>query len=67
MVLDKKENMARAMAKRVASRLVNRLSELEINALVDKLFGTQVPNYTPSGQKTLVMMELNQLEELFLK
>ena len=67
LVLDKKENMARAMAKRVASRLVNRMSELEINALVDKLFGTQVPNYTPSGQKTLVMMELNQLEELFLK
>ncbi|PIQ19719.1 MAG: DNA mismatch repair protein MutL [Cytophagales bacterium CG18_big_fil_WC_8_21_14_2_50_42_9] len=67
LVLDKRENMARAMAKRVASRLVGRMTELEINALVDKLFGTQVPNYTPSGQKTLVMMELNQLENLFLK
>jgi len=67
LVLDKRENMARAMAKRVASRLVNRLTDLEINALVDKLFGTQVPNYTPSGQKTLIMMEMNQLENLFLK
>jgi len=67
LVLDKREHMARTMAKRVASRLVGRMAELEINALVDKLFGTQVPNYTPSGQKTLVMMELNQLENLFLK
>jgi len=67
LVLDKRENMARAMAKRVASQLVSRMTDLEINALVDKLFGTQVPNYTPSGRKTLVMMELNQLENLFLK
>jgi len=67
LVLDKRENMARAMAKRVASRLVSRMTDLEINALVDKLFGTQVPNYTPTGQKTLVMMEMNQLENLFLK
>lgn len=67
LVLDKKEKIAQAMAKRVAARLVSRMSDLEINALVDKLFATQVPNYTPSGQKTLVMMELSQLENLFLK
>ncbi|GEO06736.1 DNA mismatch repair protein MutL [Adhaeribacter aerolatus] len=67
LALDKKELMARAMAKRVASRLVNRMTEVEINALVDKLFATQVPNYTPSGQKTLVMMDLNQLQHLFGK
>ena len=67
LVLDKKETIARAMAKRVATRLVSRMTDLEINALVDKLFATQVPNYTPSGQKTLVMMELNQLEALFQK
>jgi DNA mismatch repair protein MutL len=67
LALDKKENMARAMAKRVAARLVTRMTEPEINALVDKLFATQVPNYTPSGQKTLVMMDLNQLQHLLGK
>jgi DNA mismatch repair protein MutL len=67
LVLDKKETIARAMAKRVAARLLSRMTDLEINALVDKLFATQVPNYTPSGQKTLVMMELNQVEALFQK
>jgi DNA mismatch repair protein MutL len=65
--LDKRENLARAMAKRLASKLQPRMSDLEMNSLVDKLFGCEVPNYTPGGQKTLVIMELGQLHELFLK
>ncbi|WP_242916370.1 DNA mismatch repair endonuclease MutL [Pontibacter liquoris] len=65
--LDKRENLARAMAKRLASRLQPRMTDLEMNSLVDKLFACQVPNYTPGGQKTLVIMELSQLHELFQK
>ncbi|MFT2008456.1 DNA mismatch repair endonuclease MutL [Pontibacter sp. 13R65] len=67
MKLDRRENLARAMAKRLASRLPFRMSDLEMNSLVDKLFACQVPNYTPGGQKTLVIMELGQLHDLFLK
>ncbi|WP_187260965.1 DNA mismatch repair endonuclease MutL [Pontibacter beigongshangensis] len=67
MKLDRSENLARAMAKRLASRLPFRMSDLEMNSLVDKLFACQVPNYTPGGQKTLVIMELGQLHDLFLK
>ncbi len=67
MKLDSRENLARAMAKRLAGRLQTRMSELEMNSLVDKLFGCEVPNYTPGGQKTLVIMELSQLHELFHK
>ncbi|MDO6390011.1 DNA mismatch repair endonuclease MutL [Pontibacter sp. BT731] len=65
--LDKRENLARAMAKRLASKLQPRMSDLEMNSLVDKLFGCEVPNYTPGGQKTLVIMELGQLHDLFQK
>lgn len=65
--LTKKENLARAMAKRVASRFTGRLSDPEINALVDNLFACRVPGYTPTGQKTLVMLELGQLHNFFLK
>ena len=67
LTLSKKENLARAMAKRVSSRFTGKLTDLEMNALVDKLFACQMPNYTPSGQKTLVMMELGQLQHFFLK
>jgi DNA mismatch repair protein MutL len=65
MKLNRRESLARAMARRVASRLTGRLTDLEMNALVDQLFACQVPNYTPGGQKTLVIMELNQLQGLF--
>ena len=65
--LDKRENLARAMAKRLAGKLQPRMSDLEMNSLVDKLFACEVPYYTPGGQKTLVIMELDQLHELFLK
>ncbi|MCX2739678.1 DNA mismatch repair endonuclease MutL [Pontibacter anaerobius] len=65
--LDKRENLARAMAKRLSARTLARMSDLEMNSLVDKLFACQVPNYTPGGQKTLVIMELSQLHDLFLK
>ncbi|MBC3541337.1 DNA mismatch repair endonuclease MutL [Rufibacter sediminis] len=67
MKVDRQENLARAMAKRVASRLTGRLSDQEMNALVDRLFGCQVPNYTPSGQKTLVILQTEQLQDLFLR
>ena len=67
LTLSKKENLARSMAKRVASRFTSRLTDLEMNALVDKLFGCQVPGYTPGGQKTLVMLELGQLQNFFSK
>ncbi|MCJ8165821.1 DNA mismatch repair endonuclease MutL [Pontibacter sp. E15-1] len=65
--LDKRENLARAMARRMASRSLSRMSDLEMNSLVDKLFACQVPNYAPGGQKTLVIMELSQLHDLFQK
>ncbi|MFC6997736.1 DNA mismatch repair endonuclease MutL [Rufibacter roseus] len=65
--VDRQENLARAMAKRVASRQTGRLTDHEMNALVDRLFACQVPNYTPGGQKTLVILQTNQLQDLFLK
>ncbi|WP_192820107.1 DNA mismatch repair endonuclease MutL [Rufibacter sp. LB8] len=63
--VDRQENLARSMAKRVASRLTGRLGDQEMNALVDQLFACKVPNYTPGGQKTLVILQMAQLQELF--
>ncbi|RAU82238.1 DNA mismatch repair endonuclease MutL [Pontibacter arcticus] len=65
--LDTRENLVRAMAKRLAYKLQPRMTDFEMNSLVDKLFACQVPNYTPGGQKTLVIMELSQLHDLFQK
>ena len=68
MKLDRREQMARALARRVAASAAGaRLSEREMTAIVDKLFACSVPNYTPDGRRTIVMLELGQLQELFRK
>ncbi|OWP63423.1 DNA mismatch repair protein MutL [Hymenobacter amundsenii] len=64
--LDRREQMARALARRVATSAAGaRLSEREMTTIVDKLFACSVPNYTPDGRRTIVMLELGQLRELF--
>ncbi|UYZ65152.1 DNA mismatch repair endonuclease MutL [Hymenobacter weizhouensis] len=66
--LDRREQLARALARRVAASAAgSRLSELEMTALVDKLFACQVPNYTPDGRRTLVLLELGQLQAFFTR
>ncbi|SNR70635.1 DNA mismatch repair endonuclease MutL [Hymenobacter mucosus] len=64
--LDRREQMARVLARRVATSAAGaRLSELEMTALVDKLFACSVPNYTPDGRRTLVLLELSQVQDFF--
>ena len=64
--LDRREQMARALARRVATSAAGaRLSEREMTTIVDKLFACAVPNYTPDGRRTIVLLELGQLQELF--
>lgn len=65
--LDRREQLARALARRVAAGAAARLSEVEMTALVDRLFACQTPGYTPDGQRTLVMLELDQLQAFFAR
>jgi DNA mismatch repair protein MutL len=66
--LERREQMARALARRVAATASTaRLSDTEMTALVDKLFACQVPGYTPDGRRTLVMLEMSQLQSFFTR
>ena len=66
--LERREQMARALARRVAATAATaRLSDIEMTALVDKLFACQVPGYTPDGRRTLVMLEMSQLQSFFTR
>ncbi|UOQ55221.1 DNA mismatch repair endonuclease MutL [Hymenobacter cellulosivorans] len=66
--LDRREQLVRALARRLATSSDNaRLSDVEMTALVDRLFACSVPSYTPDGRRTLVLMEVNQLQDLFRK
>ncbi|PJJ59032.1 DNA mismatch repair endonuclease MutL [Hymenobacter chitinivorans] len=66
--LDRREQLVRALARRLATNSDNaRLSDVEMTALVDRLFACAVPSYTPDGRRTLVLLEVNQLQDLFRK
>jgi DNA mismatch repair protein MutL len=56
------------LARRVAQATSQaRLPEIELSALVDKLFACQVPNYTPDGRPTVILLDGQQLAEFFRK
>lgn len=66
--LDKAENLARAMAKRSAGRYGNHaLTVLEMNTLVEQLFASSNPSYTPSGEITMKIVSLSEMASLFLR
>ncbi|NML63608.1 DNA mismatch repair endonuclease MutL [Hymenobacter sp. RP-2-7] len=64
--LDRRETLARALARRVAQATSQpRLPDVELSALVDKLFACQVPSYAPDGRPTVVLLDGEQLAALF--
>ncbi|AMR27065.1 DNA mismatch repair protein MutL [Hymenobacter psoromatis] len=66
--LDRREVLTRALARRVAQATSQpRLPDVELSALVDKLFACQVPSYTPDGRPTVVLLDGEQLAAFFRK
>ncbi len=63
--LDRVESMARSLARRSAMRYVNRLSSTERKALVNQLFASVNPSYTPTGEPVTVVLSLDKIAGLF--
>lgn len=59
------ENVARAIAKRSALKIGQRLTTEEISATVDQLFACQTPNYSPDGTRTTFILELEKIDQFF--
>ncbi|SDL77851.1 DNA mismatch repair endonuclease MutL [Siphonobacter aquaeclarae] len=62
--LDRPEALARSFAKRSAARYLVRLSTEEMSALVDQLFASSNPSYTPGGEPTFSILSLDKLGSL---
>ena len=66
--LDRVENLARSMAKRSAGRFgMSRLSNQEMNTLVEQLFASSNPSYSPSGELTMKILGLAEIANIFQK
>jgi DNA mismatch repair protein MutL len=65
--LEKKENLARSMARKSAIKAGTKLSLIEMNTLIDQLFACRVPMYAPNGNPTIVIMDLERIGKFFNK
>jgi DNA mismatch repair protein MutL len=64
---DKKENLARSMAKKMSVKSGKSLKAEEMTALVDELFACKMPYSTPGGKPTIVTFSLEDLDRRFKK
>jgi DNA mismatch repair protein MutL len=65
--LDKRENLARSLAKKSALKRGKKLSPQEMETLVGQLFACQITNYSPFGNKTFVKLDLSNIQGFFGK
>ncbi|MCH7408743.1 DNA mismatch repair endonuclease MutL [Belliella sp. DSM 111904] len=65
--LDKRENLARSLAKKSSLKKGSKLDPSEMETLVGQLFACQNPNYGLSGNKTFVKLDLNKIHAFFAR
>jgi DNA mismatch repair protein MutL len=63
--LDKRDNLARSLARNAAIKAGVKLSLEEMNLLIDQLFACQMPNVALNGKPVISTFTLNELLERF--
>ncbi len=63
--LDKRTHIARAMARSHSIKKGQKLSEIEMRELIDRLFACEQPYYAPDGKPTLVTYGMEDIEARF--
>jgi DNA mismatch repair protein MutL len=65
--LDKRDTLARTLARNAATKAGTKLSLEEMNLLIDQLFACQSPNQALNGKPVISTFTLNELAERFEK
>ena len=65
--LDKRDNLARSLARNAAIKTGTRLSMEEMSQLIDQLFACSMPNLALNGKPVITTFTLNELAERFEK
>lgn len=63
--LDKKENLARSLARKSSIKKGDRLNVQEMENLAGRLFACQNPNFSPEGNKTFIKLDINMINRFF--
>lgn len=65
--LDRRDNLARSLARNAAIKTGAKMSLEEMNLLIDQLFACQMPNLALNGKPVITTFTLNELMERFEK
>lgn len=65
--LDKRDNLARTLARNSAIKAGSALTSEEMNNLIDQLFGCNTPNISLSGKPVIITFTLEELIQKFEK
>jgi DNA mismatch repair protein MutL len=65
--LDKREKLARALAKNTAIKIGRSLAYDEMTRLIDELFACKLPYYSPDGRPSLMTISSDELDKKFKK
>lgn len=62
--INKKEALAKTLAKKNAARMERKLEKTEIASLIDQLFETSMPAISPDGKPVMVILSLEKIGNL---
>lgn len=65
--LERDEALSRALAKKSSIKTGAKLTTTEMSAFIAQLFACKTPNYSPSGQPTLFLLDMERVEGFFNK
>lgn len=63
--LEKRDNLARSLARRSSIKNGKKLEPAEMNLLIDKLFACSTPSVSPGGKSVFITLSINELVKKF--
>jgi len=65
--LDARDNVAKSFSCKAAIKAGDKLSEVEMRALIDQLFATSMPYVCPHGRPVVVKISIGELDRRFMR
>lgn len=59
------DNLARSLAKRTSIKAGKKMNGTEINHLIDQLFACKQPNFSPNGEASYTILDIDSIHKLF--
>ncbi len=63
--VDRRETLARSLAKRSSIKRGRKLGVEEMKMLIDQLFACKTPNYGPNGDNTFIILDMDKIGKFF--